>query len=553
MSDISRCLYLVLGGATAALAGQAQAQVALDRSDPTIAEQALPRPAPVEDGAARLVVEPRVVDTGNGTAVTGTIAAVIVEGADDIMPAAFAPAYADVVGRALTPSGLADLAGRVADVARRSGYPFATASIGAQTLAAGVLRVRVDAGRIDAVRVIGARSVVADAILGKALATGRPVRRSELEQALLLVGDLPGVRVVSSRYVTQNGFGILLVTIATDRASAYAQIDNRGSKEIGPIRSTILANLRSVAQPGDELAFLLAQTPAQPTEFAFLRGRYTAPVDAAGSTLSVSASYGRSHPGASLRPLDVIGRSTDVALTYLRPLLRNRARSLWANVELRGVSIEQTLSGRALRNDRLATLTGSLNGFAKAGPGILRGEIGATAGLPLSGATREGDARTSRPDGDARFLTLGYTVDWTVRIARPISLVVASTGQLASRPLLATAEIGAGGPAFGRGYDYAERTGDQGVLGSLEARADAGRVIPGVIDRLQFYTFVDGGEVSNLRDGIGGGTLFSTGGGARMGLGATDGMLEIAMPLNADRFDTGDKSPRIALRLSRAF
>jgi hemolysin activation/secretion protein len=458
-----------------------------------------------------------------------------------------------VIGRELTVADLTGLAGRVADIARRNGYPFASASVPPQRVGNGILRVSLDLGKIDAVRVIGALSPAADAILNKALITGQPARHARLEQALLLVGDLPGVRVTNSRFVRQNGFGILLVTIEGDRASAYAQFDNRGSREIGPIRSTVLGNVRSLLQSGDELGIVLAQTPIEASEFVFLRGRYSAPVDSTGSMLSVSASYGRSHPGASLRRLDVIGRSTDVAVSYTRPIVRSRARSLWASAEFRAVSIEQTLLDQPLRDDRLATLTGTLNGFAKAGPGVLRGEVSATTGLPLDGVTHEGDARTSRSDGDARFVMLGYTVDWTVRVAEPISIVVASAGQIASRPLLATAEIGLGGPAFARGYDYAERTGDEGIMGSLELRADAGPVIPGFINRLQLYTFVDGGRVSNLRDGFGGGQLFSTGGGARLGLGPAEGMIELALPLNADRFDTDSKRPRISLRLSKGF
>lgn len=555
MPIVKRCLWLTVGTALSTLAAPGIAQIRLDRADPTIVEQALPRPTSKPDRPSNLEVEGQgqsgAASAGIGS--TGTISAVVVDGSEDMGTEMFAPAYAGIIGQSLNPVQLADLAGRIADVARRAGYPFASASITPQTVASGVLHVRLDGGRVDAVRVIGGRCAAADALLGKALVTGHAVRRRDLEQALLLVSDIPGVRVTTSRYVKQDGFGILLVTIAVDRASVYAQIDNRGSKEIGPIRSTLLGNVRNLLQSGDELALLASQTPIEPNEFAFLRARYGAPIDQVGSMLSVSASYGRSHPGASLQDLDVIGKSIDVGLQYARPLVRSRARSLWVNGELRALSIKQTLAGQPLRNDRLATMTGTFNGFAQVGPGVLRGEFGATMGLPLAGATREGDARTSRSDGDARFVTVGYTLDWTVQVAKPISVVLASSGQLASRPLLATAEIGVGGPAFARGYDYAERTGDEGILGSIEVRADAGRVIPGVIDRLQFYTFVDGGEVSNLRGGYGGGTLFSGGGGARLGLGATDGMIEIALPLNADRFDTGDRRPRISLRLSRAF
>jgi hypothetical protein len=36
----------------------------------------------------------------------------------------------------------------------------------------------------------------------------------------------------------------------------------------------------------------------------------------------------------------------------------------------------------------------------------------------------------------------------------------------------------------------------------------------------------------------------------RFGRGPFDGSLEVALPINADRIDTGDRSPRVSLRLS---
>jgi len=558
MPSISKFLSLTCVGTGFLLPGlgmpgHAQAQRKLDRSDPTIVEQVLPKPMAAQDETSEIRIEAGAAVTGETSPITGTITAVVVDGGDRRDAAAYASTYLSVIGEKLNREQLGSLAGRIADVARRRGYPFASASIGAQRMTGGVLRVSIDLGKVDAVRVIGGQSAAADAILYSALVTGAPVRTAQLEQAVLLVSDLPGVRVTGSRYARQSGFGILLVTIETDRASAYAQIDNRGSAEVGPVRSTLLANVRNVLHSGDELAFLTSQTPIQPSEFVFLRARYGAPIDQAGSILSVSGSYGRSHPGASLKRLDVIGRSTDVAVGYSQPLWRSRARSLWATAEFRAVSVEQTLAGRQLRDDRLASLTGAVNGFTKAGPGVLRAEIGATTGLSLPGVTHEGDPRTSRADGDARFVLAGFTADWTVQISPPVSIVIAAAGQLASRPLLATMEIGVGGPGFARGYDYAERTGDKGIMGSVELRRDMGRMVPGLLERVQIYGFVDGGQVGNVRGGVGGGRLFSTGAGLRLGLGRADGMVEVALPIEADRFDSGDRRPRISLRLSRAF
>ncbi|MDR6787592.1 hemolysin activation/secretion protein [Sphingomonas sp. BE138] len=538
----------------AALVSQgAAAQTALDRADPRLIERTLPEAEAPPHPAAPAPAAPLATVAAAPARLTEVVRAVIVDGRDRLSPALFADPIARVIGQRLDREQVGELAGAIAKVARDRGYPFATAQVPAQPQRDGVLHVTLDLGRIDAVRVIGARNAAADRLLARALATGAPVRTGQLERALLLVGDVPGVRVTDSRLVRQDGFGILLVTIEQDRASGYVQLDNRGSKEIGPFRSTALASLRGLSQDGDELALIVSQTPFSPTEFTFARARYGAPVGSSGAILSASGSLARTRPGGFLRMLDVRGRSADAAVALQYPLLRTRARSLWATAELRALGTDQDLARRRLRSDRIATLTGTLGGNMTLAGGTLRAELATIAGLPVAGTTREGSPLGSRFDGDARFVAGTYLIDWTVTLGKPFSMVLASAGQLSSRPLLAAMEIGLGGPAFGRGYDYAERTGDKGVMGSLELRADTGRIPGSVVDRGQLYGFVDGGTVGNLRGGFGGGSLASTGLGMRIGTGRVDWMAEVAWPLTADRFDTGDRRPRVSVRVARAF
>ncbi len=530
----------------------AAAQTALDRADPRLIERTLPPP----NASDAATPTPPTLATPLPTPaarVTGTVRAVVIDGRGALPAAVFATPIASVIGQELSRDEVAALAGSVAAVARAQGYPFATAQVPAQALRDGILHVTLDLGRIDAVRVIGARSATADRLLGRALATGTAVRRDQLERALLLVGDVPGVRITDSRLIRQDGFGILLVTIERDGASGYIQLDNRGSSEVGPVRSTALASVRGLAQDGDELALIVSQTPLQPTEFTFLRARYGAPVGNDGAILSASGSIARTRPGGILRTLDVRGRSADAAIALQYPLVRTRARSLWATGELRALGTDQDLARRRLRSDRIATVTATLGGSATLGRGVLRAELATIAGLPGMGTTRQGALLASRSDGDARFVAGTYMIDWTASIGKPFSVAIASAGQVSSRPLLAAAEIGLGGPAFGRGYDYAERTGDHGVMGSLELRADTGRIPGSVVDRGQLYTFVDGGVVGNRHGGIGGGSLASTGVGVRIGTGHFDWMAEAALPLGPARFDTGDHRPRISLRVARAF
>lgn len=529
----------------------AQAQTKLDRADPAIVQESLPRPQAEAEPPVTLPMQ----DAPDGPAASrasAPVSAIVVEGGPEIDRAAFSNVLVPFIGRELSGADLRELAGAVAAVARRRGFPFSSVAVERQTLDAGILRLRLTLGSIAAVRVIGATHALADRMLSHALVTGRPVHRSQLERAILLVGDLPGLTVTESKYIMQDGFGILLVTVKQDIASAYVQIDNRGSSEVGPIRSTILGSLRNLASSGDELGIIVSQTPLNPTEFAFGRLRYTTPVDAHGAMLSLAGSYGRAEPGASLQPLDVLGISYDAAIGLSAPVVRSRAHSLWMNAELRTLRTRQSLLGKKLRDDQLTILAGSVTGSSNLAGGIVRADLSVVAGLPFGWVTRQTDRLKSRVDGDGQFATIGYTIDWTIDLLADVTMVLASQGQLASRPLLAAMEIGNGGPAFGRGYDYAERTGDNGILGSVELRADMGILDGKLIRRSQVYGFFDGGVVGNLGVGEGGGALASTGGGLRLGGRIIDGMIEVAFPLTGDRFDTGDKRPRVSFRLSKA-
>ncbi|MES2291552.1 MAG: ShlB/FhaC/HecB family hemolysin secretion/activation protein [Pseudomonadota bacterium] len=534
------------------LPSAAVSQTLLDRSDPTLIERSLAKDPQqvVESREATVATEsPQQIVAAQGPRIAS---AIVVQGASDLPQASFSEVIPAFIGRTLSDRDLRDLATAISDTARKSGFVFATARIEPQRMDDGILRIQLDLGAISAVRVIGSANPYADRILSRALVTGRATRQVDLERAILLVQDIAGVGVKETKYVRQDGFGILLVSITADRYSLYAQFDNRGSDEIGPIRSTLLANLRGVMQAGDEISLISAQTPLAPSEFFFLRGRYTMPLDRNGAMISASVAYGKTRPGGVLEALDVVGESVDATVSVTAPILRSRKRSVWTSVEFRTLESSQTLLGFPFREDRSATVTVAVSGVASSPRGLFRGELSMTAGLPLPGVSREGDARTSRSDGDAHFAKLEYDFTWETRANKHVSFAISSQGQIASRPLLATAEIGVGGPIYGRGYDYSERTGDNGILASAEARYDFGPLLH-VVDRAQVYGSLDGGYVENWRHGAGGGGLLSAAGGVRITWRSFDASLEVALPVNSVRFDTGDRQPRVSAKLARSF
>ena len=130
---------------------------------------------------------------------------------------------------------------------------------------------------------------------------------------------------------------------------------------------------------------------------------------------------------------------------------------------------------------------------------------------------------------------------------------MAVSGQLAAQPLLVAEELGIGGGQFLRAYDYGERSGDQGLMAAAELRWQLAPKV-GFVRKPQLYGFLDGGLVDNLRDGAGGDTLFSTGGGIRSTLGTSfDLDMNVAVPLSGDRYDSGNSHPVVNFRVSKRF
>jgi hemolysin activation/secretion protein len=529
----------------------AHAQTALDRADPTahaperVGDTAPPKQAPVpidvQQAAPAVAAQSSVL-----------VGAVSLAGLHVMSPADFADILGDYVGRLASPDDLATLAGRVATRAHDRGYLFASAGIEPQRLAAGVLIVTVDEGTIDAIRLDGPDQPAVRAALQPLVGRG-PVTLAEVERRLLIAGDIDGVAIRSSRFVRERGQGVLVVRLTTDRISARAALRNDGSKPLGPEQVYLQVNANQLLFDDDSLTVSYQGTPAQPRELEYGRARYAKRVSAAGTEVAVSGSMSASDPGAYFAPYDITGRSWFAGVSVLQPLQRRRAASWWLSGEFDVRGTSQYSDGNRVRRDRVAVVRLALNGYREVLDGRLRLNVSMSQGLGILGATRAGDPFASRRDADGTFTTLEVWADWTKTLSGKLSLRLAADGQWADQPLLASEEAGLGGSAFVRGYDWSERSGDEGAMGLVELRYDIDNPF-GLIRRAQVYAYVDGGTVSNLRGGYGGGSLASAGAGVRADVTRTLGAtMEVAVPLTGARYDTGNSDPRVNLGVAKSF
>lgn len=528
------------------------AQDALDRTNPqgqvNREEQALPAPDRIRIEV--LPVLDMLPEPDSGTQLD--VGAIVIDGLVAMGRPDFASVIEPFAGRPLDRADLARLTDAIAARAREEGYVLATAWIPEQTLVAGTLRVRVDEGRIDAVRVEGSDDPAIRRQLEQ-LVDGRPVTLAALQREVLLTDDLPGVWIRSTRFERDGQRRVLVVDAGRSDFGGSVLVATDGTKPLGPVRAQINLDANGLISPTDRVDLSFSATPLDPEELAFFSARYTVVINERGTTVGAFGSYSHTEPGAYLAARELVGTAWQGGIRIRHPLMRGQQRSLWLEASAELQDLRQDSLGLLARRDRIALARLGFYGFGPLAGGQLQGRTTVTQGLPVLGATGNNDPLASRWDSQPDFTTLSWWFNWRRGIMPRVSLQLASTGQISTAPLLVGESFTLGGTQFLRGYDFAQRLGDQGVAGLAELRYDWPKAL-GAVRGVQLYAFADGGTVSNLQGGLGGGTLASSGAGLRTDITRNlDLDFEVAVPLTEDRYDTGDNNPRLNLRVSQSF
>ncbi len=529
------------------------AQDALDRTNPQgLANRDELQPPPPDK--VRIEVQP-VLDmpaAGSGDGGTVDVGAIIIDGLVAMDRAAFARVIEPFAGRPLDRTEMVRLTDAIAARAREEGYVLASAWIPEQALVGGTLRVRIDEGTVDGLRIEGSDDPAIRRQLER-LVGGGPVTLTALQREVLLADDIPGVWIRSTRFEREGTRRILVVDAARSDAGGSVLVATDGTKPLGPVRARIDFDANGLISPRDRVDLSISATPFDPEELAFFSARYTVIVNDAGTSVGAFGSWSRTEPGAYLAGRGLLGEAWQAGLRLRHPLMRGSARSLWLEASGEVQDLRQDAFGQLARHDRIALARLGFYGYGPLAGGSLQGRATVSQGLPVLGATGTGDPLASRFDAAPDFTTLTWWLNWRRGIVPRVSLSLAATGQLSTAPLLIGESFVLGGTQFLRGYDFAQRVGDEGVAGSAELRYDWPRALGGV-RHLQLYAFADGGTVSNLGGGLGGGTLASSGAGLRTDITRDlDLDFEVAVPLTEERYDTGDNSPRLNLRIVQSF
>lgn len=388
-------------------------------------------------------------------------------------------ALAAFVNRPLTLLQLKEAADVVTAIYRDAGWTVRT-FLPKQEIEGGVVTLQIDEAvfggafvqgqapqRIEASRLVQ----MAEANLRK----GQPLHADDLDRALLLLDDLPGVSVAGNLAQGQNDGETNLAISAIDDAllNGNATLDNQGSRATGIERLSLNLNLNSPARMGDLFSANLMQTKGT----SYARGSYSLPVGSDGWRAGVHASslkykilksYDDSASAAGTR-----GTADTAGLDASYPLLRS---------QLSNVNLTWSYDDKTLENYAADTLSSNYK-IKASSVGLNSSRIdnwgggGSTSAYATVTQGRVNNAGSANAQADAdgarvagSYSKLSLNLNRLQSITADLSFYAALSAQAASKNLDSSERMYLGGATGVRAFPASEAGGAAGRTLTLELR-----------------------------------------------------------------------------------
>ena len=491
--------------------------------------------------------------------VSFVLTAVIVEGATAIDAEALSPLYEAFLARTVGRAELEEIATRLTRAYTDAGYFLSRAIVPPQSVESGVIRVRVIEGYLADVRFEGGEGQPG-LLAGYAarMTAERPARLSTVERNLLLISGLPGYRVadVQAGRLDDEGAFELIIEVGYDVAEGAANLDNRGTPEVGRLQGWLSGAANSVAGWGEQVQAVFVTVPDEPEELIYGQVAYEQPVGTGGVVLGGRLSASQINAGGDLAREDTEGRTLSIAGEGRYPILLSRRQALNVRGSATYRDVREDRFSQSTIDDRLRVLRAQADyALQDDWNGTSFIALEASQGLGILNASKKGDRALSRFDADGTFTKFRLDAIRVQGIFGPVSLRAAAQGQVSLDPLLSSEEFFLGGSQFGRAYDFGEVGGEHGLAGSVELRYGRQREAR-VFTDYEVYAFYDIGAAwdevpggGHVRD-----SLASAGGGMRLGLlRGVQASFEIAKPLTREVESTGDDDARVFFSISAQF
>lgn len=384
----------------------------------------------------------------------------------------------------------------------KNGYLLSQAVIPAQTIQNGVIHIKIIEGYIANVKVEGPISEKNKALIqryGNKVLNKIPLNIKELETALLLASDLPGMDVKSIITPSKNVVNAADLTLVVQHEvvdnTSYIDYDNRGTRYIGPERVIASYYWNSLLGDGAATGVRLAES-GHWNQMRYMELEHKQYVGINGLMFDIDAQYTRTYPGFLLQGTNTLGTNKYALLGVQYPLIRLRSHTLYVNANFTYVNSFQEQFLTKIYNDQIRTLQFGLNYNSLDsyfGSNQLTGSI--TRGLNIMGASQPGNL-VSRVGAKPVFTKFNLSGGRLQGLPRSFSILLTGNGQYTPNKMYAYEQIGYGGLPFGNAYDPSEIIADRGIEAKLEIRRDTSFPFQSI--PTQYFIYYDGGVLWNI-------------------------------------------------------
>lgn len=405
-----------------------------------------------------------------------------------------AAAVAPLAGKELAYGELADAAARITQLYRSRGYIVARATLPPQDIQGGRVTIAVQEGILGQVKIERGRTTrlkegrIESFLSG--LQPGQVIRESELERALLVLTDVPGVVVRSVlRPGAAPGTADLVVQVNENiSVQAQAGYDNSGSRYTGRNRFLVDIGLHDYFGIGEALSLRAITSFQDMTAYTM-----SASVPVGGSGLRAGVSHTRVayRLGREFIPLGASGEAESTGVNLSMPIVRGRNANLAVTLSHeRKHFIDRTFAAGSDTTKTSDLTTLGLQGDwrdSAVGPALTSFGVSVSKGHldRTSPADAFADSLSAQTAGD--FNKLNWQVSRLQSLPGGFTFNASLSGQNASKNLDSSEEFSLGGYQGVRAFPQGEGAGDEGMLARLELRRRLGTVRGFAVDGMLFY------------------------------------------------------------------
>jgi hemolysin activation/secretion protein len=407
----------------------------------------------------------------------------------------------EFVGKELDFEGLNDAANKVRAHHRSRGYFLAQAYLPQQAIRGGSVEIAIIEGRVGLVELQRRPATrlaewLLAGILNAHFKPGDIITETGLEKPLLLINDLPTASVTSEIRPSQT-VGAADLRVNVDQGvglfNGYVDYDNHGSRFTGEHRFGASLNVNNPLTVGDQVTVRGFTSSGQ---MNFGRVAYLVPVGFWGTRLGVSVSKFDYELGKDFAALEANGDGLVKSVYAFHPIYRTRNSNIIAQFAYedkrlhdRRTEIVEIVEDRLIDSIKVGGVGDFRDGFL--GGGLNAFSLTYTQGdLRISPTSlAQSDASPTGLNTAGTFRKWNYDYKRLNRITDNASVLLALSGQQASKNLASAEKMSLGGPNGVRAYPVGEANGDSGnlITGELRYLVPGFKVLEGDVNVLAFY------------------------------------------------------------------